>query len=176
MSEAGTGAQGVPEASESMTLEDAQRIIRELRKENADRRVKAKEAETRLQEREQQDMAAKQEWEKLASQYKSELDAVKSRASVADELEADMRETLEAQIKALPRQFQSSIPDLGSPARTLKWLNANRHLFQLPTPPQTNAGEQGDRGPAPLSDDMKTLAAGLGISAEKMAEYARRKS
>lgn len=174
MTDMDRGAQAAPEHSESMSLADAMRIITELRKENAERRVKAKSLETTLAEREQKELEAQKNWEALASKYKSELDEVKARATVADELETAMRETLDARVKALPKQFQNAVPDLGSPAKTLKWLDANAHLFRMPDPPNMNAGEQGDAGQAPMSEEIKQLATQLGISLDRAADYLKR--
>lgn len=174
MTDMDRGAQAAPEHSESMTLEDALRVIRELRKENAERRTRAKSLETSLAEREQKELEAQKNWEALASKYKTELDEVRARASVADELETAMRETLEARVKALPKQFQNAVPDLGSPARTLKWLDANSHLFKMPDPPNMNAGEQGDAGQAAMTEDVRRLAGELGLSMDRAAEYLKR--
>lgn len=158
-------------AASKLTLEEALREIRALRKENGDRRTKLREFEEAQALKEKERLAAEQQWQKLAEQYRAEAEGLKPKAEKADVLEAHLKETLSKRIEAVPKQMRSLVPEYDDPARTLSWLDANAAMLKMPAPPATDAGATGDAPAKPLEADTRQLAAKMGISMKDAERY-----
>lgn len=140
----------------------------QLRKERAALlAIQQAENEKRLQDQ--------QEWQKLAEQYKSELEQVKPLAQRVNEFEEALRNTAAAQIEQLPEDMRPLVPEYDDPRQTLDWLNKNAARLMRQPAPGTDAGVRGDgkNGVAGLTDAEKAIARRLRISDD---DYAKQKA
>lgn len=155
---------------------DIQDYIRGLRKEAEDTRKEKKRIETAAQQQERERLEKDKEWETLAVKYKTDLDASAPRVERLDAMEQFLRDSAAARIKALPKQYQSLVPDYDDPLKTLAWLDANAATLSLPKPPDIGAGQQGDNGKKPieLTPEQKQMAKNLKMSEEKYAAELRK--
>ena len=114
---------------------------------------KNKELEDRLnasdiasKEAEEQRLKDQEQWQELAEKRQQELEALKPKAAVAEDQEKSLRAYLEAQIKEIPEDMQSLIPEQLSTMQKLDWLSVNRAKLLKPVGPNIGAGERGAGG------------------------------
>lgn len=107
----------------------AQKEIRDLRKEAADRRKAASEAETAAKAKADADLVQQQQWQELAEKRGRELDAQKPRAELADKLTEMVTAQYAAEIKDWPPEVKAMAPaDDASILDKLDWLQKAKPL------------------------------------------------
>lgn len=149
----------------------AQDVIKGLRKEAGDYRVKARQAEEQRQQQEAERLAKQGEWQKLAEQREAELAALKPVSDKAAALEAKISATNEARIKAIPEAYRGMVPDYDDPVKVSEWLDKNQAALQARQAPSLDGGAQGDASKnVKLTPEELAVAKRLGVSAEKYAE------
>jgi len=137
------------------------KMIRDLRKENAERRKEVDPLKKRLddldaaQKKAAEDALAEQgKWKDLAEKRSVELSAAKT---TAEEM-SRYRDTLEAmpkrRIESVPEPLRKRIPEFGDAIKTLEWLDANSDLLtesRNPPPLDGYAGSNGGAGKANIA-------------------------
>lgn len=139
----------------------AQKEIRDLRKEAADRRKAATDAENAAKANEEQNLAQQQKWQELAEKRRGELDALKSKVETADKLTEMVTVQYTTEIKAWPEQVRAMAPsDDASILTKLEWMTKAKPLaLELMGDKDPTPGN--GRKPSPVSP------AGTGATAEK---------
>lgn len=154
---------------------DVQARIRELTKEAEKYRKDKAAIERQRKADEEARLAQNQEFEKLATGYKTELDALKPRAERLDAMETFLTESAQKRIAALPKQYQSLVPEYDDPLKTLAWLDANASVLGLQALADTGAGQTGDRAAqVKLTPEEERVIAKTGVSREKYIEQKKR--
>lgn len=156
--------------------EDVQEYIRELRREARKANDAKKEAAREKEAAERDRLAKAQEWEALAKQYEQDLNATKPRAERVDAMEQLLLDMAQKRIDRLPKQYRSLVPEYDDPVKTLAWLDANEATLTTPVPPNTGAGVQGEKKPAPPTEAAQraaTLAAQYGYTVDPAKISAR---
>ena len=149
-----TGAQAAPTTDAGDAAQDvsslpawAQDMIRDLRREAADRRVAAKQAD---------------------AQREDVLAEVQPKAERTDAMEAFLRDLAQKRMDALPSQYRALVPQYDDALQTLQWLEASAAILLPPRAPGFDAGVTGDR-PAAVPEEVRALAQRMGVSVEKVA-------
>ena len=114
--------------------------------------------------------------EELYRQTLSELEQVKPKAVLADELLTSIRSSNEKRVEAIPENFRSAIPTDYPPHKLASWLDANESVFKRPAPPPTDAGAGGAGGSRSISltDEERAIAKRFGMSAEDYIKHKAR--
>lgn len=83
----------------------------------------------------------------IAQQLEAQVATLSPAAELAKELDASLRNILEARIKTLPEVSQKAIAAMGLPPhKTLAWIEAHGDMLKLPPPPDFDAGKNGGKG------------------------------
>lgn len=135
-----------PAAGELASLPEwAQTVIKDLRKEQAQRRKQAQEAEAAAKTAEEQQLAARQEWQKLAEQRAVELANLTPVAERYAALSSEIAAQLEAEIKTWPAEVTALRPPGADAAALMAWAKTARPLAQRLTqasqPPVPGQGQ-----------------------------------
>jgi hypothetical protein len=111
----------------------------------------------------------------LAEQRAADIEKYKPLAERASALEAIIRESNEARIKAVPDAMKALIPSDYPPERLQAWLNANASLLTKEPAPNYDAGAGGNGGSGSqsvkLTDVQKEYAKAAGMTEKEYAEY-----
>lgn len=124
----------------------AQRLIKDLNKENAGRRKAADEAAAKVKADDEAKLAESQQWQKLAEQRKQELDALTAVSDRYTALSTEITTALEAEIAAWPEEIKTLRPADADAATLLIWVKGARPLAAKLAAPTTPAPGQ---SPAP---------------------------
>jgi hypothetical protein len=161
----------------------AQDLIKGLRVEAGDHRLKAKQAADAKTAAEAAALAERGQYKELYEKTQAELDALKPTQERAALLEAKIQATNEARIKRIPDQFKPAVPLDYSPDRLSEWLDANEQLFTKTPAPNLNGGAGGSGGSGStqqpkVTAEHSTLAAiaqqaGYNIKPEQVAARAK---
>jgi hypothetical protein len=136
--------------------------------------------EKAAQDKDAETLAKNQEWEKLANQYKAELDSKASIESEAkryrDRLEADNL----ARIERIPEDKRSLIPEYDDPVKLGAWLTANEVTLTgtvKPIAPNLGGGAGGNvkQPDYKLSQFELDMAKAAGMSPERYAQQKAKK-
>lgn len=135
-----------PAAGELASLPEwAQTVIKDLRREQAQRRKQAQEAEAAAKTAEEQQLAARQEWQKLAEQRAVELANLTPVAERYAALSSEITAQLEAEIKTWPAEVTALRPPDADAAALMAWAKTARPLAQRLTqaaqPPVPGQGQ-----------------------------------
>lgn len=161
----GNGNQTPPPPADNQTADDglahlppeAQAEIRRLREENKTRR-KAQEAfeaekaaaEAQRQKDEQAKLAEQGKWKDLAEQRGKELDGLKEKAALADQLLKGIQDANTARVAKLPDAAKKLVPT-GLDAISLSaWLDTAAEVLSKPIAPGLDGGRTGDHGNPPV--------------------------
>lgn len=148
----------------------AQDVIKGLRKEAGDYRVRAKQAEEAKQKEEAERLAQQGEWQKLAEQRAAELEALKPVSEKAEALAAKIQATNEARIKQLPEAYRGMVPEYDDPVKVSEWLDKNAAALVQRQAPNLDGGAQGDAARnVKLTAEELAAAKRMNISPEKYA-------
>ncbi len=153
-----------------------QRVVSMERFREANERMKT--AEAALQElsaakteREQKEALERGEHETVITSLTQERDTLKSDLEAATSYKAALQESLEKRIAAIPEAMRSLVPKFDDPVELSEWLDANQHLLNARTAPDTNAGETGDSTKSnKLSKDEMRWAKAVGIEPTRFLE------
>jgi DNA repair exonuclease SbcCD ATPase subunit len=141
--QAPSGTQSPPQ-----TLDELQKQIAELRRENAQHRKKANEQQQAAQTAEQQRLAEQGEYKKLAEKHEArvkELEPVSERYST---LALQLSSQIEAEIKDWPPELKAFDPGKDAPVeQRMSWLQKSRPLLEKLQ--QQQRGQQPGNRPNP---------------------------
>ena len=167
---------------ESLTAAELIAIIRDTRSESAERRLELKrirdeqgKAEAARAAAEAERLAKTGEWEKLASTYKTELDALKPVQTELEQLRGVFNNMLEQRLKEVPEHFHGLLKGL-NPVEALNWLTANADKVTTRTAPAMDGGMKGDAGAARLSEAELEMARRFRLTPEQMAKARQQRS
>ena len=124
--------------------EDKDKVIRELRNENAKWRKQFGELKTEAEKAEQTRLQQAGEWKTLAERAQVEAEQLKPFRDRATAYEQLIRADLDARIGQLPEPMRALVPDYDDLAKKQQWLNANWSLLTRQTAPPLDAGQQGN--------------------------------
>jgi len=173
-----TGEQAAGEqasSAQSERVEDlpewGQRIIRELREENATRRQEVR----RQQEAEQAKLAEAGNFKALAEQHAARVAALEPFQERAEALEKMIRTENTARINQIPEAMRGLVPTDYPPEKLAAWLTANMAKLARTPAPDLDAGAAGSSGRAAvaLTAEEQALAAQFGLKPE---DYAKAKN
>jgi len=173
-------AGGNGNVSDEWKLEDlptgAQKYIKELRAEAAERR-KALEAErVEAQRREQTRLAEEGRWKELAESRAAELAKVTPYQERATALEAMIVASNKTRIERIPEDMRALVPIEYAPEKLAGWLDANLDRLLKRPAPEVDAGAgatAAGTGLPKLTEDERRIARAMGLSEEA---YAKRKA
>lgn len=166
------------------SLEDAQKIIAALEKRVGERDetiTALKSAQSTLAQQVQaiQDAQKKKleedgNFAELAKQRAAEIAALKPVADRAAALEAIIRESNEARVKALPEAVRGLAPVDYAPEKLQTWLNANEALLKKPPAANYDAGAGAgggghDTAASKLTEEQRQIARRSGLTDEQYA-------
>lgn len=180
----GEGQDPAPVAGSEQEPQDAQVFpadyVRELRRESAGYRTRAKEAEERLsaleaarQAAEEQTLADQAKWEELAKKREAELASLKGIQDKHAAVLATIAEGNQKRIDGLPEQYKTLVPEFDDPLKTAQWLDANWATLTRPPAPDLNGGAGGGKRPSQgtrLTEAELRVATGLGLTPEEYAD------
>lgn len=140
------------------TLEELQRLVKELRAENAKHRKKATEQETARAAAEQQRMQEQGQYKELAERYQQELEALNPVKSQYDALSEQMTAQIESQIKHWPAEVKVFDPGKDAPVETrMEWMTKAQALVDK-MQQQARASQPGNApGPKPSAPTSEAL-------------------
>jgi hypothetical protein len=148
----------------------AQKLFRDLNRENASRRkaqqeadATAKAAEETARVAEEAKLVAQQQWQTLAEQRKAELDALKVKAERYDALSAETTAALDVEIATWPDEVKGLRPTNADAAQLTAWVRGARPLVAK----LTQAATVHPAGQAP---PPKPAGNGVVASAQRQAE------
>lgn len=148
----------------------AQRYIKQLRAEAADRRKQLATFQSEAQKREQERLIAEGKWKELADARAAELAQLQPYQTRATELEAIIKAQNEARVKQIPEELRSAVPDY-APERLSSWLDANFAKLVRPVAPNLDAGAGvGGVHGTQLTDDQRAIARRMGMTDEQYAK------
>jgi hypothetical protein len=104
-------AGGDSQQQQSLSQEDIQRIIADLRKENAAYRKKAKEQEEQAQAAEQARLAEQGQFKELAAKHEARVKELEPIQEEYAKLAEQMNAQIEAEVKDWPPEVKSLVPD-----------------------------------------------------------------
>ncbi len=118
-----------PAAGDLASLPEwAQQAIKELRREQAQRRTQAKEAETAARQAEEKRLAESQQWQALAEQRATEISGLKPVAERYEALSSEITAALEAEIKTWPAEVTALRPPDADAVALMTWAKTARPL------------------------------------------------
>lgn len=108
-------------------------------------------------------------YRELAQKHAADLESLKPLAERAQALEAIIRESNEARMKAVPENMRNLIPVDYAPERLQAWLNANEALLRRSPAPDFDAGAGGSGGSAStkLTEEQRAMAKRFGMTEEQ---------
>jgi len=115
-------------------------LIRELRSESKQRRLKNKELEEAHRKKEQERLEQQGEYKKLAEELTAELIELRP---LKDKYQTRIEQDIEhnaAVIEAVPESLKSIIPTDYAPDKLRQWLDTNVQKLTQPTAPNIDAG------------------------------------
>jgi hypothetical protein len=130
-----------------------------------------KRLETRLQEFERKD-AERLEKERIQrGEHEQVIAELKTKAGIADQLEARLSASNQARIARIPDTHKSLIPAGFNTAQLDEWLTTNETLLIARAAPGTDAGVTGDKTPPALklTTEQEAMARALNIPLDKYA-------
>jgi phage I-like protein len=151
----------------------AQRYIKELRAEAAERRKQLTAFTSEAQKREQERLISEGKWKELAESRERDLMQLKPYQERADGLEGIIKAQNDARITAVPEEMRTIIPTDYAPEKLSTWLDANIAKLTRQPAPNLDAGAGAGSGgkPSPvLTDQELAIARMLGISPEVYAK------
>jgi hypothetical protein len=172
----GAAGGGQPAGLEALAPTELIAMIRELREENAARRVALKQQADAQASRDAAALVEQGKYKELYENAVKERDALKPHEERAQALEAKIRATNEARIKRIPEAMRSVIPADYTPDKLSEWLDANEALLTKPSSSPLDGGKGGDGGgqpPVKLEGLDRELAAAAGLTD---ADYVKFKS
>lgn len=130
--------------------------------------------EVSAKELEEKRLEEQEKWQELAQKRQQEIEALRPKASVAEEQEKSLQAFLNAQIEEIPENMRSLIPEQLTTMQKLNWLATNRSLLTKPVGPDIGAGTRGagSSGAVKLTPEEQQVARMFGYSDE---EYAKNK-
>jgi len=170
---AGQDAQLTNPSQQEGRIEDlpgwAQKAIRDLRDEAAQRRIALKTA----QEEQQKRLAEEGNFKSLAEQLRVERDGLKPYEERAKTLEMMIREANTSRIARVQEGMRSLIPTDYSPESLSKWLDASWELLTVKPAPDIDAGAGGGGGTRAviLTAEEQALARRAGMTDAQYAQY-----
>lgn len=116
----------------------------------------------------------------IAQQLEAQVATLSPAAELAKELDASLRNILEARIKTLPEVSQKAIAAMGLPPhKTLAWIEAHGDMLKLPPPPDFDAGKNGGKGAGSSVPELTAteleFARQAGITPERYLEMKKSK-
>lgn len=155
----------------------AQQLIKDVRAEAAQHRVKAKQEADARNAAEAAALAEQGRYKELYEKITPEMARLQQAAERAAALETKIQATNEARIKRIPQQWHSAIPTGYSPEALSEWLDANEVLFIKKPAPSLDGGEQGDKTskPVQLTELQRQMAAKAGMSPEEYAKFLQKR-
>jgi hypothetical protein len=141
---------------------------------------KRKDLEKRLSAMEKAHNDAEEKRLKESEDYKAlyektaaELADAKPKAEKAETYEATLKETLAAEIEAVPTERRTLIPEELSVEAQLRWISKNRGLLSKAEPFDIGAGRKGNKqqNTVELTPEEKAEAKKFGYTEEQYAEY-----
>ena len=135
--------------------------------------------DTASKEAEEKRLQDQEQWRELAENRQKELEALKPKASVAEEQEKSLQTYLKAQIEEIPEEMRSLIPESLTTLQKLDWLALNRSKLLKPIGPNIGAGQQGagsGGGTAEITQTMRKGAQIFNLSEEQLKSAAIRKA
>jgi len=147
----------------------------EINQKLSDAMKRAEALEKAAQEAETKRLKESEDFKALYEKAEAELSTLKPQAEKLGAYEKTLKETLDAQIAAIPEDKRSLIPEELPIDAQLKWISRNRELLSKSQPMSVGAGirgggESGRR--ADLSIEELEMARAFGVSPE---EYAKNK-
>jgi len=179
-----------PKPIDLMTYsEQAQEYIRELRRENKERReygerlqAQLNDLSTRLEaidNQRVQQMEQDGNWRELAVSREQRITELQPVAERAKALEQLIRANNESRIAALPERARKAIPTMLAPEVLAQWLDEYSVLFTAPAPPEMDGGKgtrvgRGDGRPhgvtqADIDQAEFARSQGFNVTAEQIA-------
>jgi len=164
------------------TAEETQALIKQLREEAKQNRIKAQALEERLTVREREEQLREQELLKEQGKFKelyekqtAEFARVQTEAQKAAAYQTAFQQSLDARIAAIPEGMRSLVPDGLEPLKLSEWLDKNSALLSNRRAPNLDAGAGGS-GASPsgvkavaLSADQIQIAQAMGLTPERYA-------
>ena len=151
----------------------AQKYIKSLRAEAAEKRKALQAMATETSKREQERLQAEGKWKELAEARERELMGLKPYEERASTLETILKQQNAARIAQIPEDMRTIIPSDYAPERLSAWLDSNFAKLTRPIAPNIDAGAGGMGGTPPmkLSDDEMAIARKVGLTAEQYAKW-----
>lgn len=141
--ESGDGLESLPESWQAR--------IKDLRKDVEQNRIRRKEleeaqatAEAKRLEDEQKKLEEQGQWRLLAEQRQAEIDALRTKAALADDFLKDIQERNTARVAKLPESAQKLMPQGLEPRALSQWLDVAEETFAKPLPADLDAGKRGN--------------------------------
>jgi len=152
--------------------EDVRQYIKDLRKEAKAHRLKAEKLEADRHAAEQQRLEDEGKWQELALARQQELDALQPIAARYDQLVANLEESNQQRIEAIPESMRTLVPAYDDPELTARWLDANADKLKAPRAPDLDGGTTGDRKiPIKLTPEQEATARRFNMTNEEYANH-----
>lgn len=165
--------QEVNEDDFSAFPEAAQREIRKLRAEAADRRKRLATFEAETRTREQKRLEEEGKFRELAQSRASEIEALSPYKERVVALEDRLKKQNDTRIAKIPDAMRKIVPTDYSVDRLSEWLDANEGVLTTRPAPDLNAGAgAGGQKTMTLTEDELLAAKKLGVKPE---DYAKNK-
>jgi ribonucleoside-triphosphate reductase len=138
---------------------------------DAEKRIKA--LEKSIEDGQKKRLKEQEDYKALYETTEGELAELKPKAERAETLEAVLQETLEAEMKSIPQDKLSLIPDELSTDAKLRYISKNRALLSKASPLDQGAGNRGggESTVADLTPDELQVARDWGMKPEEYAKY-----
>jgi alanyl-tRNA synthetase len=176
------GSQAQPTAESQKADKDEHMIPKSRLDEEINKR---KELEERLQalekvskEAEEERLKDEQRWKELAEKRQQEIEALKPKASVAEEQEKSLQKILKSQIEKIPEDMRVLIPESLTTLEKLEWLELAHDKLAKQPGPDIEAGRRGagDGSSVTITPALKNAAEQFGLSKEQLQRAAQRKA
>jgi hypothetical protein len=136
-------------------------LIRELRSEAKQRRLKNKELEEAQRKKDQERLEKQGEYKQLADELTAELIELRPLKDLYQQRIEDDKEYNAARIESIPETYRSMIPTDYAPDKLRRWLDTNAQKLVQPSAPNIDAGAGvgGSRAkPIKLTAQQKQMA------------------
>lgn len=173
-------------ASKPSSMEEALNYISALEKRVAEQKERASKyySETKslserlsaIEEGTRKRLEEEGNFRELAQKRAADLESLKPLAERAQALEAIIRESNEARVKAVPENMRNLIPMDYAPEKLQAWLNANEALLRRSPAPDFDAGAGGSGGSAStkLTEEQRAMAKRFGLTEEQYIAQLRK--
>jgi len=135
-------------------------VVKDLRAESAQYRIKAKELQDKLdaiQRQSEQKLKDEQQWQTLAQQWEAKVKELEPVKANYDSLIATIKTSNDDRIAKLPADMQGLVPDYDDPVKLATWLDANADKLTRPAAPNLgNGAGSGERLPVRPAPDQQT--------------------